>query len=772
MKTSRRSPIGMVMLILLTALVLSAPPRVGALSILLPTDRSIPPLQLIRHAQTVEIQHPVAKTTIHQTFYNPTSRVLEAMYLMPVPKGAQVTEFAMTMNGQRVRGEVLERNKARGIYEDIVRRMRDPGLIEYLDENLFQVRVFPIPAQGEQSIEIELTQVLPREGELSRYEFALGLEPGRSGMPVALREATLSIQLRAKDPLGQIYSPTHELILARGSDDRAADIKVAPESLLRVRDFVMYYTVSDKDVGVNLLGYRPDGEKPGWFLLMIQPRRNPDKSLAKDVTFVLDTSGSMASGGKMEQAKEALVQCIGTLADEDRFNLVRFSTEVEKYAEGFLPATPKERQRAETYIRELHPRGGTNIEGALKAALQSPTTSGRLHVVVFLTDGQPTVGETTPAALLNQVQAANAEGLRIFPFGVGYDVNAQLLDNIAETTRAAADYVKPAESIEQKVGVFFDKVAAPALTSCELSIAGPEVFDLFPQKLPDLFQGQPVLVFGRYRKAGKAEIRLTGRELDKTLEFKHAAEFPETEENNKFVEPLWGARKVGFLLAEIRCNGEQEELRTEVIALAQKYNIVTPYTSYLVVEDETGGPPLAGRVPRRERWEAHAPGSAWNYSAAPAAPALKHLQDQRQMTLGLGPQPTPAPSAFSSGRFAPSAAGQAAVEQSIALRDLREADTVSAAPPGRAPGRRYIDGRTFLLREGIWTDQAALETHSLPTLKIRFASDAYFELLRLRKNLGVALRLGERVIIRLDKVILEIGPDGLETLGETEKKLL
>jgi len=768
----KRMRAGLLILVLLGA----AFPLPGrALSILLPTDRSVPPLTLVRHEQSVVISDQVARTTLRQVFHNPTGRTLEAHYLFPVPKGAQVTDFSMIINGERVHGEVLEREKARQTFEDIVRRLRDPGLIEYMDDNLLRIRIFPIPPNGDQSIELQLSQVLPREGSLVRYEFPFGADPGRTGLPAEHDAASLAIEIRSDHPLTTVYSPTHTLNVKKSNDDHAADIEVNRKDLALGRDFLLYYATSYDRVGISRVAYRPDPNEPGYFMLLLSPREdeNADEALPKDVTFVLDTSGSMAHNGKLDQAKEALIQCIGALRKGDRFNLVVFSTDVDRFADEFLTADAASREGAGKFIDKLIPRGGTNIEGALKEALNTVTDKDRLHVVVFMTDGQPTVGQTVPMAIVHDVEQRNTAGLRIFPFGIGYDVNTRLLDDIADTTRAVADYIKPKEPIEQKVTTFFDKVSAPVLTNCTLDISDGGVFDLYPQTVHDVFEGQQVMIFGRYRKSGPTAITLKGKKRGKTETYVFETEFPKTDDASEFVEPLWGTRKIGFLLDQIRRNGESEELRDEVVRLARKYNVVTPYTSYLVTEDQPAPvPPLAQPARPIHRTDMLGRGPALLVMPDLSSSTAPAPMEAGRAAPGMGVAPSAAPGASIYGGLQ-ATSGQAAVDQSLALRRMKESDTLAGEAPSAAPEtRKTVAGFTLVLHEGVWTDEKAFEKTELPTLKIQFGSAAWFELLRLRKDLKPVLELGDRVLLRLDRVILDIGPEGVTELGDKERALL
>ncbi len=756
---------------LLAPLALCLAPRgARAQALLLPVERSLPPMRLVRHEQDVRIQEQVARVKIRQVFASPIGRALEATFLFPVPSGAQVPDFAMRVNGAKVHAETLESGKAREVYEEIVRRLADPGLVEYMDENLLRVRVFPVPAHGEQEIEIELVAALPSESGAVRYEFPFGasVAPGRTGQAAALEKVRLSIEIESENTISNIYSPSHEIEVTRREGGRRASVRVAERDLPARRDFTLYYTLGGGKLAFASLAHRREPGEPGAFLFLITPPPPQSRAdvIPRDLTFVLDVSGAMAHNGKLDQAREALIQCVGALGEEDRFRVITFSTDVEPMSRDFLAANSENRKRAEAWLRERPPRGGTNIEGALREALAPvlarEMSAGRLRVIVFLTDGIPTVGETTPKAILRNVEDTNTAALRIFPLGLGYDVNARLLDDLAAATSAAADYVKPGENIESRVTAFFDKVSAPTLTNCRIEVEGAEVSDLYPRRLPDLFAGQQLLVFGRYRRPGEARVILRGERRGKEEVHRFTARLPEREVENRFVETLWGTRKIGYLLDEIRRNGESEELRDEVIALAKKYNVVTPYTSFLVTEDEP--PPQVVQRPRQRL-----PLGPGPYPRPTDRPIFQG--DRWLMRGGQGARAAREAAAPFSAQ-----SGERAVEESLALRDLKQTEKMQARFENEMNAERFAraaSGKVFALREGGWTDEALASAEApLPSLKIRFGSAAWFESLRLRPDLGDALKLGDRVILRLERVILEIGAEGKESLEDADRSLL
>jgi Ca-activated chloride channel homolog len=561
--------------------------------LLIPTEKDLAPLAMVKHDVKIRIEDQAAVTHVTQTFHNPTSRQLEATYVFPVPKGASVKKFTMWVDGKEVHGELVEADKARTIYTDIVRRMQDPGLLECVGSNMLRLRVFPVPANGDQKVSVSFTSIAEQEDGLVEYCYPIRKD-GKSGVPV--EHFSLHATLRSQHLLQNIYSPSHAIKIDRKNDHEAVVTCEGAEKVVD-KDFQLYYTHGSKDVELTLLTCRPAKDHDGAFMLLISPRAELSKKqhVARDMVFVLDTSGSM-QGPKMEQAQKALKFCLGSLSPHDRFAVMNFATVVTKYHDALLPATSENVEQAKKWVDELSATGGTAIDAALDAALETrPADHSRPYTVVFFTDGQPTVGETNPDKILARVMEKNTANTRIFTFGVGDDVNAALLDQLADKTRALSTYVRPAEDIEVKTSGLFGKISHPVLTNLKLT-AGKDVTlsEIYPTHLPDLFHGSQLVVLGRYHGKGHTAVTLTGSVGKETREFVYEVNFPaKTDDDKSFVVDLWARRKVGYLLEQIRSNGEKKELVDEVVALAKKHGIATPYTSYLVVPDGVPTTPLA-----------------------------------------------------------------------------------------------------------------------------------------------------------------------------------
>ena len=555
--------------------------------LLIPEEKSVPPLAMLNHKVTIAIEDQLAVTSVEQTFRNHTDRPLEATYVFPVPKGASVDRFTMWVDGKETKGELVEAAKAREVYTSIVRRTQDPGLLEYMGNNLLRMRVFPVPARGDQRVSLRFSAVAPREGGVVEYVYPLKTD-GKAA--ATLEQFSINATIRSQHAVTNVYSPTHAITLKR-ANDREVTVAFDRNQGLLDKDFQLFYGTGDKDVGLTLLPHRPLAAEDGYFTLLLTPKVEIPKQyqVPRDMVLVLDTSGSMR-GPKMDQARKALKYCLDNLAKNDRFALLNFATTVNRYRDNLLDASAEQVAAAKKWVDELEATGGTAINDALASALELRTKDpGRSFTVVFFTDGQPTIGETNPDKILKNTAARNTADTRIFTFGVGDDVNATMLDQLADQTRALSTYVRPAEDIEAKVSGLYAKISNPVLTNLKLTTTNDVRFaEVYPPQLPDLFHGSQLVVLGRFRGKGPAAVKLTGQVGMETREFVYEFTFPDrTADDRTFVEHLWARRKVGYMLDQIRANGEKKELVDEVVSLAKKYGITTPYTSYLIVPDAT-----------------------------------------------------------------------------------------------------------------------------------------------------------------------------------------
>ncbi len=698
--------------------------------------------------------------------------MLEGTYLFPVPKDAQVDKFTMQINGQNVPAELLDAGKARAIYEDIVRRRLDPALMEYAGRSVFKVRVFPIEARGRKQVKITYSEVLKADSGLVSYTYPLNTEKF-SAAPI--HDVSITVKLASDQPLHSIYSPTHDVEI-KHTDATHATIGYEAKDVRPDTDFQLFFAPEKSDVSLKMLTYQT-GDDDGYFLLLAAPSLDmKSKPVPKDVTFVLDTSGSMAESHKLEQAKKALQFCLANLNEDDRFEIVRFSTEPEALFGHLTPASTKAVDQAQDFVSKLKPEGGTAIYDALGQAMKlRPDKSERPYVMIFLTDGEPTVGETNEDAIVAETDKAASDGTRIFCFGMGTDVNAHLLDRIADHTRAASDYVLPTEDIEVKVSNFFAKIREPVLANVKLTFPdGIHITKMYPQAMPDLFKGDQLVLTGRYSGTGSGDCVLDGDADGTPQKFTAPVTFPKDSTAQPFVPRLWGpSRRVAYLLDEIRMHGENPELKSEVTDLARQFGLVTPYTAYLIMEDEKernvssdnqimsdfakDAPAQSSATKAYSSMQSDTTGDN-GVAIARAQNSMKHAtvaadaldQSNQEFARGMGVSAT----AALAGRMASTTmqAPTSAPSPDAATRVVQYTQTA-----------KYLEGRAFYRNGNQWVDSNVSRQNSANAVRLKFGSPEYFDFAAQHPEVHAYLSLGQNVKLVLANTVYDIYDDSTQS---------
>ncbi|MFL5758752.1 MAG: VIT domain-containing protein [Thermomicrobiales bacterium] len=660
------------------------------------------------HRVDVTIADQVATTRIDQVFNNPNDWVAEGTYIFPIPDGATVDKFTMVIDGDPVEAKILSADQARAIYDDIVRQTRDPALLEYAGQGAIQASIFPIQPGQDRRIQIEYQQVLTAEGGLMRYVYPLNTERF-SAQP--LEQVSVHVAVSSTVPIRAVYSPSHEIAVDR-QDDTHFSVGWEAANVTPTTDFDLIYTVSQDEIGANLLSYYDAATQEGYFMLLAAPGVDAAQTaVAKDVIVVLDTSGSMA-GEKIEQAKSALNYVLAHLNAEDRFNIVEFSTGVRFYENGLQPVSAA--NQAQSWVSNLQASGGTDINRALLEAM-AMVQPERPTYILFLTDGLPTEGEVEVSRILGNVDAVAPDNVRLFSFGVGYDVDTMLLDSLAQDHHGTGTYVTPDQPLDEVVSGFYNKVSTPVLTDISLDFGGAHIDDVYPQPLPDIFAGTQLVVSGRYRAGGPATITLTGKVNGASQSFTYQGQSLVSSGGDDFLPRLWATRKIGYLLNQIRLNGEQPELVQAIVDLSVRFGIVTPYTSYLITDNDI--------LTQQGR-------------EAAAQKETSRIQDAPTITTG-----------------------QDAVAQAGAANSMAEGDAAPAAPADEyADAVKLVGARSFVNQSGVWTE-TTFDPSTMHTIKVQFASDDYFKLLELRPDLADAFAIGDHVIALSHGVAFEVTPD-------------
>ena len=662
------------------------------------------------HHVDIQIKDQVATTRVDQVFVNDNPWTAEGTYIFPLPEGAAVSDFVMWVDGKAVHGEILEADEARTIYDDVVRRMKDPALLEYVGRKALKASVFPIPPGEERKIELEYSQILPVENGLVHYIYPLSTERFSSR---PLEDLVVRAQIESREPLKAVYSSRHEVSIDR-EDDYHALLGLEQSDVLPDRDFELFYTISSEKIGLNLLSFKEEGQD-GFFLLLAAPdvKVNEEEIVVKDIILVLDTSGSM-QGEKMDQAKEAARYVLDHLNPLDRFAIVSFATTTRSFSPSLEPAAQAD--KGKDFLDRLEAMGSTDINRAMIEAV-GLAEEVRPTTLIFLTDGLPTEGVTVTGAILDNVAREAPDNVRIFSFGVGDDVDTDLLDQISMDNGGASTYVRPGEEIDEEVSAFYRKVKMPVLSDLSLDWGDIIVDQVYPQRIPDLFAGSQLIMLGRYREGGPAKITLKGMVNQEERSYTYEDLSFRKEGGDDFIPRLWATRAVGYYLTQIRLYGEKQEWIDSIVSLSTRYGIITPYTSFLVQEKDIFSD--KGREEVISDFEEE-------MAAAAAEPAF----------------------------------GEAAVEKAVYQKSLSAAP-VGAAVPVNMSVSTGIDGtskmvrvsevlknvgsKTFLLKNDTWIDTTF--DRSMKTKKVAFLGEEYFDLISQVPVLGSYFALGERVIV-------------------------
>ena len=708
------------------------------------------PVHLQGVAATVDLKEGAGNVRLTQTFIIPGKLYadipnyqrflqlqMEGEYIFPLPGEAQAHDFYLYMNGTKTAGEVLDHKKAAEIYNGIVMRHRDPALLEYIGQGLLKARVFPMQLEQPQKIELSYAQVLSYDN--SAYRFVLPIRQSGQG---SIDQFDMTINLELQSGLGNVYSPSHDIDVEYLSDTRAR-ISLSTRNLRGNKDFILYYSPSENNINTSILTFRPRTDRDGYFMLLAAPAidKNRDQAeLPKDVIFVIDVSGSM-QGEKIDQAREALQYCVNSLSANDYFEIISFSSTIENFQGGLLPANEENKENARYFIENISAGGGTNINGALQEALElKDLKDRRLSSIIFLTDGLPTEGETNIEDILGNVQTARKAFFRIFNFGVGYDVNTYLLDKLAEDSNGSANYVKPGENIEREVSAFWAKNASPVLTDPQIDFGRLQVSEVYPQSLPDIFQGQRITLIGRYREASDGRIILSGNDGRRIERFSYPVTLDRRQRDNEFIAALWANRKVSHLMTQIRFNGENPELVETIKQLGEAYGIITPYTSYLVTEQEQE----FSRMERARRQGTASADVKTLYSLQSANEA--YLEEQEDIS---------ADEAYGALSSAPRSASQATGKSAVVTSQLMKKSSRAEKDRSLIVTVKRVADRSFRLQNGIWME-SGIAPSTKPDRELAFLSEAYFAFSQRHPEINRILSIGEEILFQWQGEIIKI----------------
>ncbi len=712
-----------------------------------------------------KIADQVARVQVSQSFVNTGSRQMEVAFVFPLPYEGAIDQLTLLVDGKEMPAKLLDAKEAGKQYEAIVRKNQDPALLEWMGTGMFKTSVFPVPPGAERKVTLKYSQLLRKLDGLTDFLFPLSTAKYTSH-PV--EEVKFSLSIESNADIKNIYSPSHTIEIKR-PDDKHANITYSVKNQVPTSDFRLMYDVGKGQVGTSVISYRPKSDEEGYLLLLTSPEIKAvgDERPKKTVLLVMDRSGSM-SGEKIEQAKAALKFMLNNLREGDTFNVIAYDSEVELWKPELQKYNEETRKAALGFVEGIYAGGSTNINGALTRALEQLKDTSRPNFVLFFTDGLPTVGETNESKIVAAAKQNNKVRARIFAFGVGYDLNARLLDKLVRENFGQSEYVRPNENIEARVSALYSRIGAPVMTdvSIKFDVEGAKAEEgsiinrQYPKQVTDLFAGEKLVIVGRYKKSGDAKVTITGKIGDKEQKFDFPAKLTDKsgDESNAFVEKLWAMRRIGEILDELDLKGKNEELVKELVTLSTKHGILTPYTSFLADENQKHDLAFGVREADRrldlfssdlsgERGVSARINKGYLQRAANAPAAA-------DSAFGGSYDEKAAESRFSSTvanpTGAPAIAGGAGFNGRASMPALK-ASSEETERAKVAQNVKNVGNKSFYRRDNRWVESNVKEEQEKNAKKIKRFSDEYFQIVdKHGKDVAQYLAFDEPVTLVLD----------------------
>lgn len=634
-----------------------------------------------------------------------------ATVVAPLPAHADPGLTRLTRGDEAIPGLFLPPPRSDEVLAALAEATGDTGLLAAVGRPLFVSTPIALGPADRLTLHTR-TRAEARDGLL---RLDVPLPTAAAGRAPRLRGR---LTLSADDAIRAVLSPTHAIETLR-PDPRRAEVRLVAERAGADGTWTVMWAADEAPLGLRVLTHRDPDATGGWFMVLGNPSGGDGAMpIPKDVVLALDTSGSMR-GEKMEQARLAVEAVLDRLGPADRFDIVAFGTEVQSFAGGPTPRSEASVAGARRFVEALVAHGRTHIAGALDAALAGADAS-RPRIVLFLTDGTPTAGELEAEKILAALPAPGAGRARVFAFGVGHDVNAHLLDAIAERTGGDTTYVDPGEAIDVKVAALYEGLSHPVLEDVTLDFGDLKTEAVHPDRIPLLFRGQPVMVLGRYIGGGRHTITLRGTVGGVAERHAVTADFPrEAKASDGFVASLWATRRVGELLRVLRLGDvgdRRDAMLAEIVELSRRFGVLTEYTAFIAESD--------------------AP-----VDAAEATAQATALFDRAK--------------SHQSGRWA---VRQADNEQALRKRTVAStAGNVYRDRQGRTQKGekvRMMGGRAFYLRDGRWVEAA--DGKARTTRRVKKFSRDYLELVRENEDFAEAQRLDGDMTINLGDEAVEV----------------
>ncbi|OPZ89787.1 MAG: Vault protein inter-alpha-trypsin [bacterium ADurb.Bin425] len=567
-------------------------------------------------AVTADIAGYIARVTVKQTFTNPFTKKIEAVYTFPLSENGAVDEMLMKIGSRTIHGTIKKREEARQIYEDARQRGYAASLLEQERSNIFTQSVANIEPGKDIEVTISYIETLPFDGGKYTFTFPTvvgprfmgsGLGPDSAPVPDASRispplaavgeraghDISIDINLDAGMGLSNLNSALHQVNIEKRGESKA-HVNLVDQKTIPNKDFVLSWNVAQEQIKSGYLTYKQKADKDGYFTLMVMPpkRVTAQNTAPKELIFVIDCSGSQ-SGAPLQKAKDAMLYMLEHMNANDTFQIITFNNSVEQFPDKPEQAGQDLKQKARDFIEKLQARGGTWMAPAVEKACSLANDAHRLRIITFMTDGY--VGNDFEILGLVKKMRGNS---RWFPFGTGNSVNRMLIDGMAKEGGGEAEYVLLNSSAETVGKKFYERIGSPVLTDVKLSFSdGLEVKDVYPREVSDVYAERPLYFKGRYTAPRAGTITLTGYQAGKPYSQTIKVDFPNESKENKGVPSLWARAKVDRLMSEDWFGAQQgqvnKELKEEIVDTALKHHIMTKYTSFVAVDDsiKTKGEP-------------------------------------------------------------------------------------------------------------------------------------------------------------------------------------
>ena len=566
------------------AVIATAAPAAQAAGLLIADGGFGGVLEIESHSVAVTINNGVAVTEVTQVFRNTEDRQVEALYTFPVPKGASVANFSMWIGGKEMVGEVLEKKRAREVYESYKRTRRDPGLLEQTDYKTFEMRIFPIGPRVRQKVRIRYYQEADCDNDWVTYVYPLStVSTGRAGSKTTGKFA-ITLHAKSKVPIVAMESPSHkkDFVIARHADSYyQASLEATGGDL--DRDVVLAYRLSRPKTGLDMICSKTGGEDGYFCLTLTAGKELAGRNAPMDYVFVLDISGSMADESKLRISRECVEAFIAELDEQERFEIVTFNVRPAVLFNALTPANDEAKRKAREFLASRQAAGGTVLRPALTTAYKYRDPDRRLNVVI-LSDGM--TEQTERAELLSAIRNRPSNA-KVFCVGVGNEVNRPLLKQLAGDSGGLAAFLSRGDSFARQAKAFRRKLTRPAMSNVKIAFAGGGVYDVQPGRLPNLYHGSGVRMYGRYRRAGEVKVRLQAEINGQAFARDVTVTFPKAQSANPEIQRMWAWHKIRGLLDKPTSGGRRSPgVIHEVVRLGEGYSIATEYTSFIVLEND------------------------------------------------------------------------------------------------------------------------------------------------------------------------------------------